>query len=292
MMRSLTSRNGSALFWPSCQIQMRPVCSTTNSARVARRREGHDGLLEAVRDGLQGGLAAAGAAARSGSRPAPERSEPWSAPRPTTRARRSAPARSSAPAARWHRLRRWLAGGRRRLRRGGVVVVVAAAAAGREQRDHQHRGQRGARRAHEGVSPASRERLRERRDEADDERAELAVAGRHLVVSHLVYDVLDRLRVLHEQRDHPLPVAEPGRRRYELQDAAGKRAPERAVAVHQPLAVLERQRRTSCPRRPAAWPWGSSRGPAAGAGRAGAGGCRASRRRAASRRRRGTRWPR
>ena len=78
--------------------------------------------------------------------------------------------------------------------------------------------------------------------QAGDERAELRVVGGHLVEAHLVDDLLERDRVVGEQRDAPLPVVEAGRAGDELQHPAGVGAADACVAGHQLLALLERQR--------------------------------------------------
>ena len=89
--------------------------------------------------------------------------------------------------------------------------------------------------------PDTRARVGRRQHEAGEERAELGVARRHRIEAHLVHDVLQRDRVVGEQRDAPLPVVEPGRAGDELQDAARVGAADARVAGHQLLALLERE---------------------------------------------------
>src|SRR5437879_550230 len=67
--------------------------------------------------------------------------------------------------------------------------------------------------------PAAPQGLARVEDESDDEGPELGVLGRHRIEAHLVHDVLQRDRVVGQQRDAPFPVVETNRAGDELEHA-------------------------------------------------------------------------
>src|SRR5262245_3230512 len=75
--------------------------------------------------------------------------------------------------------------------------------------------------------------LRGRKTEIDVERPELAKPRTHLVETHLVNDLLERIDLVGDERHAPFPIIQPGRARDELRDTPGKFPTDAGVTAHE-----------------------------------------------------------